>query len=898
MRTLPVFLLLVMLVAPAWAQKTAGSTAVRFEVDAADQLADGFGWAVAVQGDEMLVGEPFGSLQAGRAYLYSRGTDNVWRITHTFLSDLETLGDQFGAAVWLGEDLALIGAPEADDQRGAVYVFERQDGSWAQTARLVGTGVVAGDEFGTALDASGHRLLIGAPATADGGVAFLFEHDGTAWREAARLTGTTTVEGDLFGWSVALDGDQALVGAQYHDSRTGAVYYYERDAASEQWAEQEIWRAGDSNNTGRFGRAISLQDGIAAIGAPYTEAQLLGAVYVREQDPATQKWEEVAKLQGATTTNFDLLGWSVDLAEDYLIAGARLHDAAGSAAGTAYIFARDAATGMWQEEAQLTPATAQAGDQYGRAVAAAGTWAVVGGPRTGKGVGLASFFERDASSQTWQERGIEEGQSSNPSILGTVHPCENGQAADLFSCEGLALLSFLDRSEIGATGGIRLNDLWGWVDPETQREYAIAGREDGVSFVDVTDPLNPRFVANLPMTAGASPQSWRDVKVYQNHVYVVMDGSSVHGMQIFDLTRLRSLTVPGDTVAADARYEGFGKAHNIVINEATGYAYAVGTATCGGGLHMIDLRTPQRPAFVGCFADPTTGRSGTGYVHDAQCVIYQGPDADYQGREICFGLNETAISIADVTDKANPVAVATATYPGAAYIHQGWLTDDQRYLFQNDELDETGSSPTRTFVWDLNDLDDPQLLTTYEGETNAIDHNLYILGRHVFASNYTSGLRVLDISDVANPVEIAHFDTYPAHNRASFDGTWSNYPYFPSGNIVVTSRTEGLFMLRATGFEMDTGDATGVETVMLEAASPNPFQGRTTLRLRVPSAQAVTVRLYDALGREISVLFEGALLQGVAQPIQVDALALPSGVYFVRAEGETFTDTRQILHLR
>jgi choice-of-anchor B domain-containing protein len=157
------------------------------------------------------------------------------------------------------------------------------------------------------------------------------------------------------------------------------------------------------------------------------------------------------------------------------------------------------------------------------------------------------------------------------------------------------------------------------------------------------------------------------------------------------------------------------------------------------------------------------------------------------------------LSVADVTDKQNPKAIARAGYPNTAYLHQGWVSDDHKYLFMNDEGDEvSGTVPrTRTLVWDIADLDDPVLLTEYLGETSASDHNLYVRGNYLFESNYASGLRIIDISDPKNPKEVGHFDTVPwGADAPGFAGSWSNYPYFPSGNIVVTSMREGIFVLK------------------------------------------------------------------------------------------------------
>jgi choice-of-anchor B domain-containing protein len=256
------------------------------------------------------------------------------------------------------------------------------------------------------------------------------------------------------------------------------------------------------------------------------------------------------------------------------------------------------------------------------------------------------------------------------------------------------------------------------------------------------------------------------------------------------------------TFSEDAHYDKVNSVHNIVINKETAYAYAVGSSgggnSCGGGLHMINIEDPLNPTFEGCFADESTGRSGTGYSHDAQCVVYNGPDTEYQGREICVGLNETAISVADVEDKNNPRAVSTASYPNQSYVHQGWFGENQRYFYQNDELDEVQGKTehTRTLVWDLKDLDNPKLVNKFKLPEKSTDHNLYVEGSTMYQSNYKSGLRVVDISTPTKPKEVAHFDTQPyGKNDAGFQGSWSNYPYFDSGIIVVSSIGEGLFVL-------------------------------------------------------------------------------------------------------
>ena len=361
--------------------------------------------------------------------------------------------------------------------------------------------------------------------------------------------------------------------------------------------------------------------------------------------------------------------------------------------------------------------------------------------------------------------------------------CVNG-SADGFRCRGISLRARVPLVDMGGTGG---NDIWGWVDTATGDEYALMGMTNGTAFVNVTDPENPVFLGRLPTQTTNS--IWRDIKVFENHAYIVADGAGVHGMQVFDLTRLRGIA-SAQTFGADVVYGDFGGAHNLAINEATGFAYAVGTNTCRGGLHMIDISVPNNPLFAGCHDSSDT--------HDTQCVSYQGPDADHAGREICASSNEDHVEIADVTAKNSAQTLATAVYPQLGFVHQGWLTEDHVHLLIGDELDERNfNSPTRTHVFDVSDLDNPVYLYAFEATTFSIDHNLYVLGNRIFEANYTSGLRVLEFGDLGNQEisESAYFDTFPVGDEREFDGAWSVYPYLPSGNIIVSDVSNGLFVL-------------------------------------------------------------------------------------------------------
>jgi choice-of-anchor B domain-containing protein len=413
----------------------------------------------------------------------------------------------------------------------------------------------------------------------------------------------------------------------------------------------------------------------------------------------------------------------------------------------------------------------------------------------------AEFFARFAADQ----------RPAEPRAPEHLQECVGGMAG-IYPCDEVDLLEFMP---IATLGGGNANDIWGWTDPLDGKEYALVGRTNGTAFVDISTPTNSVYLGNLPTHTGSS--SWRDVKVYANHAFIVSDANGNHGMQVFDLTRLRGVASPPVTFTEDAWYGNAGSVHNIAINEATGFAYLVGTAngttTCSGGLHMVNIQNPQSPTFAGCF-------STHGYTHDTQCVVYAGPDTAHVGKEICFSSNGPSeqIGIVDVTNKNAPAVLSSTPYAGSSYPHQGWLTEDHRYFLLDDELDENDfGHNTRTRVWDVSNLELPQLLGHFSSPTPAIDHNQYVRGSYVFQANYRSGLRILRIDDAAQAqlTQVGFFDTYPANDNASFNGAWSVYPYFESGVVIVSSIGEGLFVLQPTGLCSVPTDPTNL------AATPN-----------------------------------------------------------------------------
>ncbi|WP_452596665.1 choice-of-anchor B family protein [Pontimicrobium sp. MEBiC01747] len=435
----------------------------------------------------------------------------------------------------------------------------------------------------------------------------------------------------------------------------------------------------------------------------------------------------------------------------------------------------------------------------------------------------------------------------------------NTGMAGIYPCNNYDFLSRVPVSTLATTAGNpEGSDIWGWTDPLDGKEYAIVAMSNSTAFVDVSDPVNPIFLGRIETAAGNN--FWRDVKVYNNFAFIVADGVGPHGMQVFDLTILRNGIDPDLTYdgAQVLKYIGdgeigdiiIGSCHNIVINETEAIAYLVGCNSAnGGGPIFIDISDPNNPTTLG---DYTNG----GYSHDAQVITYNGPDTDHTGKQIYIGSNGNSnkVVILDVTDKNNIIAINEFSYPQISYAHQGWFTDDQRYFILGDEGDELDFGvSTKTIVFDFNDLDadftDQALINVYTGPTGAIDHNGYVKGNEFFLANYSAGLRVLDVSTLVSPTntnaEIGYFDTYTNNNSASFHGAWSVYPYFTSGNIIISDIESGLIIVRKSN-SLTTPEFESTNFTL----SPNPTTVSTLIK--APKNKTIdTVSVYNILGQNV-----------------------------------------------
>lgn len=776
--------------------------------------AGAFGNSVVIDGDALLIGEPNNTFRPGMVYVYGKNGDEWAESTILTAPDAER-ADGFGAVLALSGNTLFVA-----NRGGAVYAYERSGRGWSFDGMVTEDASAGldprcdfngycGVDYGISLAARGDWLLVGhANVTTDrtrlrprqrratdevpdepAGEVIAYRRGADGWMERQRFSSPAEANADGFGAAIAFAGDRLLIGAPSATSADGVsgagrVFEFRMDGGGWQHSGEITV---DANTDATFGAPIVAQGERVMIGAPFDD-QGIGAVFQFER--RGDSWSEVLRIDHPEAQEGDVFGAAIALDGDDLWVGAPV--TRGLETGEVFI-----ANAAGVQSFRFTEEETNNEDSFGHRIVAANGIAAVTASGLDHQAGGVFVFERGADGTWAQTQLLVSPPDQMGAVLGEERRCPEDGAVEAFECTDIELYAYVPTSLLTApedARGVRANDNWGWTDPETGREYALVGRNDGTSFVDITDPMNPVLIGDLPKTP-RTPRSqlWRDIKTFENHAYIVADGAGAHGMQIFDLTRLRDVADPPVKFQPDVLYRGVENnvvesSHNVIINEDTGFAYL--TSRGCSGLHMIDINDPQNPVFVGC--------SEPGSTHDAQCVIYHGTDDRFTGREICLRMAGNRFQISDVTDKANPIELSNASHPNPAYMHQGWLTEDHRYFIMDDESDVIAGNveTTRTLVWNLDDLEDPVLAREFFGSLPASAHNLYVKGDLTYQANYNYGLHILDVSDPLNPVEVGMFDTSPYRTGAGFGGAWSTYPFFDSGTIIVTSMQEGLFMLK------------------------------------------------------------------------------------------------------
>jgi choice-of-anchor B domain-containing protein len=380
-----------------------------------------------------------------------------------------------------------------------------------------------------------------------------------------------------------------------------------------------------------------------------------------------------------------------------------------------------------------------------------------------------------------------------PPVYGPIYHEGQGSTAEVFPFSGINLKTWIPLNNF--TGSpTSANDCWGYVSP-SGKEYGIIGLSNGTAFVDVTNPSAATTVAHI-----TGPTSlWRCVKVYGAYCYAGSEGGG--GVQVMDMTNIDGTNPSAPRVVLSTTITTGGNSintHTLAIDTASGYLYRAGGGS--NGIRVYDVKTnPANPTFVGQWNNV--------YVHECQVVTYT--SGVYAGKQIAFccggsngGQTNTGLYIVDVTNKAAMTQLSYTTYPGAKFCHQSWLSNDQRRVYINDELDEGATvSLTTTIVINVASLTAPVVEPSFNNGNPAIGHNLYIgQGNKLFEANYKAGLRVFDLNaSFSNPPEIAYFDTWPADDGAQFNGLWNVWPYFPSGTVIGSDINRGLFVWRLGG---------------------------------------------------------------------------------------------------
>lgn len=365
-----------------------------------------------------------------------------------------------------------------------------------------------------------------------------------------------------------------------------------------------------------------------------------------------------------------------------------------------------------------------------------------------------------------------------------------GDACD-FAASGVSLLGRIAIGQL-PDNQTQANDIWHYVSGAGE-EYAILGTRKATAFVNVTDPASPGLAGFVD---GGVDQPWRDMGTFGTHAYIVSDGAGV-GLQIVDLS-----DIDNDNVALVNTTDlgtGFNDAHNVFVNEDSGYLYlCIPDLNSGDGLVVVDLNAdPVNPTVAGTWTDSDFNVQ----CHDVQVVSYT--SGRYAGQEIAFCFAEdNGLYIVDVTDKAAMSRISKTSYATVHYSHQGWLSDDRTFLFLGDELDELDDPEiafTTTYVFNVSNLKNPRLDSMFTNGLATIDHNLMVRSDIVYEANYTSGLRIFDASNVNDIQEIGYFDTRPENDAASFNGAWGVTVQLPSGNVLVSDIERGLFVLDPSG---------------------------------------------------------------------------------------------------
>jgi choice-of-anchor B domain-containing protein len=434
---------------------------------------------------------------------------------------------------------------------------------------------------------------------------------------------------------------------------------------------------------------------------------------------------------------------------------------------------------------------------------------------------------------------------------GAATSCAQGFAGQ-FPCRNVDFLAQLPLAGF-STAPASMANLWGFVDLNDNREYAVIGLRNGTAIVDVSNPTSPREV----VTVAGIASSWREVKIYQYrdtaanryraYAYVSTEAAGA-GLQVIDLSGLPNSASLATTLTDTGRQHtlyisNIDYGSNIVRPGAQAFLYVAGADVAGGSWRVYSLANPASPQLI------TAAPAGTQYMHDSTSLYITDSRASqcepgHSPCQVLVDFNENSVDLWDVTDKSRPFRLSSITYPNVRYTHSGWPSADQQFLFVHDELEEIQLGlNTQIYTMNLANLRAPTIGTSYQGATTTTDHNGYTKGSFYYVSHYRRGLVVFDATDPLRLREVAHFDTFlqPAANTAGTDGAWGVYPFLPSGTVLISDISNGLFVLqdRAASLAGSAGQVGFIGT----AANVGEGTGSVTVRLQRSGGSAGAVSI-------------------------------------------------------
>ncbi len=405
----------------------------------------------------------------------------------------------------------------------------------------------------------------------------------------------------------------------------------------------------------------------------------------------------------------------------------------------------------------------------------------------------------------------------------------------------MTLLSNWNNPNLNKVDTINIwNDLIGYYDSLTQKEYIIAGSTDSIYFFDITIPTQIKLLdVEYGSVKGVIN---RDYEIYQHYVYCVADQNR-SSMQIYDLQYLpdsvhkvyedSALAINTHSIFIEAKSKRLYMCSNKYANWTNGNLKE-------SAMDIISLEDPEKPKFLAKLYVPvrSNGEAAFRWVHESHVRN----DTAY------LSCGYSGLFIYDLRDLNNQIILGTiVNYPQAAYNHSSWLNKNGNYLMFTDE--NIGSNIK---IFDISIIQAPRIESYFISNTWATPHNSYWFGSFAVASMYHDGVFIWNIADTKKPQLAAFYDTYPQNAigdyTKNFAGCWGVWPFLPSGNIIASDRTNGIFVLKADSGLLNTNE---IQQTAKANIYPNPANDVLNIAVETNYADNFVVTVFDLQGNAV-----------------------------------------------